>query len=304
MGGRRLAVAEPPRRTRSGAPAPWLSVQDDDGLWSFDVHGDASTDTVLVLLPALGVPTRYYAPLVTGLLDEGVAVVQADFLADRVRPLGPGRPEGFAALVERCVPAALGAAHNRFPHAAPVILGHSLGGQLGLIAAARYAPGMPVVLAASGSAWHRAFGGWRRWVYLAGSQTIATLARTIGYWPGDRLGFGGRQPTAVMRDWAGVVRSGRYSAATGTFDYDAALADYRGDVLAVTVAQDVLAPWTATAALLTKAPHARVTRRDHAASRGTAGPGAHFTWIKDEPSLASAIMAWARALDSGGRPSR
>jgi hypothetical protein len=34
------------------------------------------------------------------------------------------------------------------PRAAPVIVGHSLGGQLGLIAAARFAPELPVVLVA------------------------------------------------------------------------------------------------------------------------------------------------------------
>lgn len=38
-------------------PAGW-AVDDEDGLWSFRVYGEADADTVLVLLPALGVPAR------------------------------------------------------------------------------------------------------------------------------------------------------------------------------------------------------------------------------------------------------
>lgn len=279
-----------------GALVPWQAVDDEDGLWSFRVYGEAGADTALVLLPALGVPARYYAPLVRGWLDEHVAVVQADFLATRVRPdpAGDGR-DGFAALAEGCVPAIFGTVPGSFPRAAPVIVGHSLGGQLGLIAAARYAPDLPVVLAASGFLGHRGFPGWRRWTALAGSQAIGLASRVLGYWPGDRLGFGGRQPAAVMRDWSYTVRTGRYRAATGSFDYETALRHYRGDVLAISVDHDVLAPQTATETLLAKTPDARVTRRNYAASRGPARPGAHFTWVKDQPGLAPVIAQWARS---------
>lgn len=279
----------------AGAPVPRRVVDDEDGLWSFRVYGEAGADTVLVLLPAMGVPARYYAPLVRGWLEENVAVIQADFLADRVRPdAARERQDGYAALAERCVPAIFGTAPTSFPRAAPVIVGHSLGGQLGLIAAARFAPELPVVLAASGSTGHRSFPGWRRWAGLAGSLAIGLAGRVLGYWPGDRLGFGGLQPAAVMRDWAYTVRTGRYHAATGSFDYETALREFRGDVLAINVEQDVFAPQTATEALLEKVPNARVTRRNYAASRGTARPGAHFTWVKDEPGLAAIIAQWAR----------
>jgi uncharacterized protein (DUF302 family)/predicted alpha/beta hydrolase len=280
----------------AGAPVPWRTVDDEDGLWSFRVYGEEDADTVLVLLSALGVPARYYAPLVRGWVKENVAVVQADFLVGRVRSgaAGDGR-DGFAVLVEWCVPAIFAAVRGSLPRAAPVIVGHSLGGQLGLIAAARFTPDLPVVLAASGSVGHRGFPGWRRWTGLASSQVIRLVCRVLGYWPGDRLGFGGRQPAAVMRDWAYTVRTGRYRAATGSFDYETALREYRGDVLAISVDQDVFAPRTATKALLAKAPNARVTHRNYAASRGTARPGAHFTWVKDQPGLAGIIAQWARS---------
>jgi predicted alpha/beta hydrolase len=71
-----------------------------------------------------------------------------------------------------------------------------------------------------------------------------------------------------MRDWCYTVCTGRYRAATGSFDYETALGEYRGDVLAISVDRDVYAPRAATEALLAKAPNASVTRRAYAASRG------------------------------------
>jgi hypothetical protein len=63
---------------------------------------------------------------VRGWLNEDVAVAQADFLAGRVRPYaaGDGR-DGFASLVERCVPAIFGAVPGSFPRAARLGFGGS-----------------------------------------------------------------------------------------------------------------------------------------------------------------------------------
>jgi predicted alpha/beta hydrolase len=294
MGGRRVSVSDRPAASDA---APLTTVRDRGGLWSFELHGETSADLALVLLPAMGVPAHYYDPLVDELLAQGVAVVRADFLAERVERDRSRRPDGFAALVEECLPAIFEVLRERIPGAKPMIVGHSLGGQLGLVAAARFAPETPVVLAASGSAWHGAFGGGRRWLYLVGSAGIGVIARLLGHWPGDTLGFGGRQPQAVIRDWSRVVGTGRYVAATGTFDYDAILADYRGEVLTIDVEHDVLAPVAATDALLAKTPRARVTRHPHTPARGTAKPGAHFTWVRERAGLAFVIVTWARSLD-------
>lgn len=290
MGGRRVAVLD----QADARVAPRARIVDEGGLWSFELHGRPNADVVLVLLPAMGVPARYYDPFVEELLRCDVAVVRADFLAERVirdssRPL-----DGFAALVEGCIPVIFETLKTWEPEATPAIVGHSLGGQLGLVAAARFAPEIALVLVASGSAWHRVFGGARRWLYRGGSQAIHGIARMLGYWPGHVMGFGGRQPLALVRDWSGVVRTGHYQAATGTFDYGASLHRYRGDVLAIDVVGDVLAPLAATDALLAKAPAAHVDRHSYVGARGSAKPGAHFTWVRDRSDLASVIVSWVR----------
>ncbi|MBO0804719.1 MAG: alpha/beta fold hydrolase [Nocardiopsaceae bacterium] len=283
------------KKPRAGGPGS-RRVEDEAGLWSFRVYGEADADTALVLLPAMGVPSHYYAPLLRAWANDGMAVILADFTASQVRPgaATPGQ-DGYAALVERCFPAILGELRDGFPLASPVVVGHSLGGQLGLIAAGHYAPDMAFVLAASGSTGHYYFRGVRRWAAVPILQAIQLTTRVAGYWPGDRLGFGGRQPAALIRDWCHTVRTDRFQAATGSFDYEAALRAYRGDVLAISVERDSFAPKAATEALLAKIPNARVTRRAYTASQGTAKPGAHFTWVKDQPGLSRVIADWARS---------
>lgn len=290
MGGRRVEVLDhaPPRND------PRVRIVDEGGLWSFELHECPGADVVLVLLPAMGVPARYYDSFAEELLRCGVAVLRADFLADQVVQNSSRPLDGFASLVEGCIPAIFDVLETHEPNATPVIVGHSLGGQLGLVAAARFAPEISLVLVASGSAWHRAFGGARRWLYRGGSQAIHGVARMLGYWPGDVMGFGGRQPLALIRDWSSVVRTGQYRTTTGTFDYEATLPRYCGKILAIDVTGDVLAPPTATDALLEKAPAAHVDRYSYAAARGLAKPGAHFTWARDRSDLTSVIVSWVR----------
>jgi len=60
MGGRRVAVQDQPR----SESAPRLRVVDEGGLWSFELQGRPGADVVFVLLPAMGVPARYYDPFV------------------------------------------------------------------------------------------------------------------------------------------------------------------------------------------------------------------------------------------------
>lgn len=275
---------------------PWQTVRDEEGLWSFSVYGERDADTVIILLPAMGVPARFYAPLLREWLDGDTAVIQADFITSRLRPEpGPHKgPNGYAALVEGCVQRIFETIDGGFPEASPVLVGHSLGGQVGLIGAGRYAPEIPVVLAASGTADHKAFPARQRWEGLAGTVAIGLVSRAMGYWPGAKAGFGGNQPAALMLDWARACRTGRFGARTGSFDYEPALGNYRGEVLAITMEGDTLAPQSATEALLAKTSAARVTRRVYSPARGNARPGPHFTWVADKPGIAGLvrILPW------------
>lgn len=241
----------------------------------------------------MGVPAGYYERLAQAWRAQGVSVTQVSLSTDR--PTRASR-DGYAAFVEERIPEAHRRACETSPGSTVVTVGHSLGGQLGLISASRCFPDAPVVLVASGTADHRAFAPPRRQFYLAGSQAIGALATILGRWPGDRLGFGGSQSAATMRDWASNVRTGKYRSRGRSFDYDASLADYRGPLLAIDVTGDLLAPPTARGRLLSKTPSARVDTSTYAPTRGSARPGAHFTWARDLPGVVPEIDAWIARL--------
>lgn len=273
-------------------PEPWRTIRDDDGLWAFSLFGERDPETVIILLPAMGVPARFYAPLTNEWLDGtgGVAVVQADFVASNLRPRPKPERDGFAALVEDCIRSVLETVRDEFPAAEATIVGHSLGGQLGLVAAGRYAPEIPVTLVACGSVGYRGFTGSHRWGMLVASQVFGLASRVLGYWPGDKLGFGGRQPTALMLDWSRVARTGRYQARTASFDYESALRGYRGEILMITMDGDIYAPRSTAEALVAKTSATAVTRERYSPSRGSAKPGPHFTWVRDHPGLAGRLL--------------
>ena len=83
---------------------------------------------------ALGVPARFYRPLVPQLLGHDFSVVLAD-----CRPTaGRGDRTGYHQLAAADFPAVTAEIARRCPGQPIVLLGHSLGGQIGVSYAARH----------------------------------------------------------------------------------------------------------------------------------------------------------------------
>ncbi|MEV7569925.1 alpha/beta hydrolase family protein [Streptomyces tanashiensis] len=266
---------------------------------------------VVIVLPAMGTAARHYTPLARALHRRGATVVTTD-----LRGHGESTPAaaravrfGYRELVEHDIGAVLDAVEHAFPEAPRLLLGHSLGGQLGLVHCGLFRPRLAgVVLVASGSAWWRALGTGAdprpgaRW--LARSLLCVAVAELLGYWPGHRFGFGGRESVGVMRDWARQMRTGRYGARGTAADYEEALRGVDLPVLAVDVEGDALAPPRAVDHLCAKLPAARVQRWRYRASDAGGRPLDHFRWIRHNAGLVERIAAWAEfpaAAEAGGR---
>ncbi|WP_277955962.1 alpha/beta fold hydrolase [Agromyces atrinae] len=259
-----------------------------------DIHrqvGATAPSPTLLLLPAMGVPPAYYRPLIEQLEGNGYAVIVADF--DLQRSSRTSRQsDGYAVLIEERIWGAYRLAEESSPNRPVVLLGHSLGGQLGLVFAGRFAPDAPAILIGCGSAYFRGFAAPRRWVYLLGSQVIAALASVLGFWPGDRLGFGGRQTKRTMLDWARNVRTAQYDSLDASFDYQAALDSFRGPLAVIDLKDDVLASPQATMRLISRTRSTVGPRTTYATARGRRKPGAHFTWARDVPGIVPQIVEW------------
>lgn len=263
---------------------------------------DDPTSPVVVLVPAMGVPARYYEPLIRCLHEVGHTVISFD-----VRGQGQSSPRatrqvrfGYRELIDD-LDAVLDLLDSVYPKAPRFLIGHSLGGHLALLhAATRPTRVQGVALLASGSVWFRSFRGGQVLRTLIGSQLIAAVSTLLGYWPGHRFGFGGRQPARVMRDWARQCRTGRFELAGSSIDFEAALRALRLPVLAVSIEDDELAPVPAVDHLSGKARQSVRTRRHYTRASAGADKLGHFAWVRNGSSLSGWISEWITAHSGAG----
>ncbi|KOX06481.1 hypothetical protein ADK65_01745 [Streptomyces sp. NRRL B-1140] len=268
-------------------------------------RGDRVDAPVALVVPAMGARGAFYGPLAKRLHATGLHAAVLDLRGQGESTPRPRRGvgAGYRELAEDDLPAAVRALRTELPQAPVVLVGHSLGGQVALLAAAAVPMDgvRAVVLVASGSVWWRGFGALHGVRNLVGGQLFAVAATLLGHWPGDKLGFGGRQYPGVMRDWARQGRSGRYRLENSDIDYEAALAGLELPVLAIDVEHDVLAPPGAVQHLLGKLPAATVDRWTFTDDMAGGKRLDHFRWVRHSEALAAHIEDWTgKTLEGGG----
>ncbi len=250
-------------------------------------YPDPGTGPVALVLPAMGVPARYYRPFAVELGAAGFAVTTLDLRGNGASTPKPSRATryGYGDLVDD-VAAVREAVADRQAGRPLILIGHSLGGQAGLIDAAAAGTAVAgVVLVAVGIPYWRAYPGRRRFGILGMTQSIGAVSGVLGVWPG--WGFGGRQAGRVMTDWARTARRGGYGAGT-----DAALAAMTTPVLAVSVDGDTLVPARVvdyTVGRLGAAPVERV----HYTAADLGADADHFTWTRSSGPIVERITRFA-----------
>jgi predicted alpha/beta hydrolase len=254
-----------------------------------DLPADRTAKTI-VLLAAMGVPAKYYDTFVGTLCTLGHPVVRVRWRdEDREFPINnPGY--GYADLAEVDAPAAITWARETFGEE-PIVCGHSLGGQIATISAAKAGPTAGLVLIASGTNYWRGSGlRWALGVGIVSWLVAPVIVRIFGYWPGGRLGFGGRQTKTVIRDWARLGRTGRFEPDHASVDHEAALGEIATPVLSLTIAKDQYVSIGATEQLLRKLGRASITREHWRPEEH--GHRGHFHWVRAEHGPAEIIHRW------------
>lgn len=249
----------------------------------------------LLWLPALGVAARHYLPLAQALAAGGIAVYLHEWRGNGSSSLRPSREVdwGYRELLEQDLPASQArmadddAGHGALPW---IIGGHSLGGQLACLHAARSAPDFQHLwLVASGTPWWRSFPAPRAWLLPLAYRFLPWLAQRQGVLHGRRLGFGGTEARGLIRDWARVGLGNHYAAAGMHEDLEGQLRQVRGHARTVLMADDWLAPQGSMQALLHKLPglHASTTLLS-ADALGTRAD--HFSWMKTPQAVADSLL--------------
>ena len=266
---------------------------------------------VIVCLPAMGVSARFYRGFADALAAAtGATVDTVDLRGQGSHPerARSGASFGYREIVEQDIPACVAGWRARHPGRPVVLLGHSLGGQLALLACAqRTARADALVLVAAGTAHWRAWPAPQRVRARCTVQAIRAAAAVLPWYPGGRLGFGGDQPRRLMRDWGFNATTGRYrleGSARSTEAIEAALREVTMPLLAVEVPGDAVAPSGALDALLALVPHARATRRVVPVPHGQSPWRRHFGWARAPAPVVSEIVPWLHehVAPSGARP--
>lgn len=257
----------------------------------------------VVVVPALGTPARWYDQVAGELAAAGhrVTVVELPGQGDSPRHAVDEPATGYGKVIGDEVVTAVAAA-GRIGEQAPVLFGHSMGGQLAVLAAATGAVEVAgVALVASGTVHWRAY-PWPRslgvlgFTQLAGASTHLTAA-----YRGDLLGFGGVQPRRLLREWAAAARTGRW--VVDGQDLTDRLADVDVPVLSVTVPGDPHAPRSAADALIAPVPPHLVTRTDLPDS-AFPEPVDHLRWLRHPDEPVAVVVDWLTTLDAAELPGR
>lgn len=259
---------------------------------------------VLLTLPAMGTPAAYYEPFARELAGRRRAVVALADLrgqgASSVRAR-QGAGFGYREIVEIDLPALAAELRRRFPGHPLLLAGHSLGGQLSLLAAARRPEDFDgIALLAAGTAHAAAWRGPGYWKAAFLFGLVRTIARLTPWYPGHLVGFGGEQPRRLMRDWGLVTRTGRYAPGGSRFDYESALRALDLPILAVGIAEDPIAPPAAIAALLAKTGATRIEIATVAGVASDTPWRRHMTWARRPQTLLPPLEEWLGRRRGGG----
>lgn len=272
------------------------SLVSADGVFNRLTFYRAAQDRAVILcMPAMGVRASFYRPLAVQLALAGWHAVTADLrgVGESGARVSQGARFGYREMLEQDWPANLALVRSLFPALPVFLLGHSLGGQLNALYAARYpAQVSGLIFSASGSVHFRGWPMPSALRILAQTQLLRGITEVVGYLPGDKVGFGGIEARGVIRDWAHVALTGRYRVAGSDFDYEAALRVQRRPLLALSYRDDPFAPPGAVRRLLAKMPHAPVEHRELAPVDLGLRQIGHNGWVKQNQVLIPLLTNW------------
>ncbi len=258
-----------------------------------------NVDTVIFCWPALGVRASYYQSMGVEMARNGFHFATMDWRGNGTSNIRPSYDVdfGYKELIEDAV-ISLNELRKKFPDSRIVVLGHSLGGQIGALTMARYPKMIDALVAiASCTVYYRGFGKGGTKVKWA-ARIIPTIATIFGHFPGNILKFGGREAQQLMKDWAHNGLTNRYEPKGDDFDYETAMKESLKPFLALSLEGDDMAPFDAVENLMGKyesslqKEHRVVTSENVGIEKVN-----HFNWVKHPMFLIQTIKQWLGTLE-------
>ena len=161
----------------------------------------------VLVVPAMGVPQAFYAPLAKWLAGEGYLVLTFDY-----QGMGLSRPPehrrslrgyrvGLLDWAREYSAAMVELAQKEAPGSELSWLGHSLGGQILPFVPNRDAVARMITVASGSGYWRENSPRLRRFAGLLWYGIVPASMALFGYFPGKRLKMVGDLPKGVMEQW-------------------------------------------------------------------------------------------------------
>jgi len=248
----------------------------------------------------MGVRASYYEQFIENWQEKGFNVVSIDWRGIGHSSLRASRKNdwGYERLIQD-LKEFLDKVNKWFPNTKKVLVGHSLGGQLGCLLQARFTDSFDKMIIIASCLVH--YTGWQE---IGGTTKIKfignlfyPISRLVGHFPGPTIGFGGKESQTVMKDWCHNALTGKYELADSNFDYEAALKKMSIPLLAINIEGDNFAPVLATRKLYEKlAPSATIKHFTITKNETGIENLNHFNWAKHPVYFVEVMKNW---LESG-----
>lgn len=261
-----------------------------------DPAPDKASTPVVVFFPALGVSIKYYRELANQWAAKGLRVVLAETRGQGQSSVKNVKRSnfGYKEILTIDIPAILKNVRTMYGAAPLYLAGHSLGGQFALLYASRYHPKLAgIVLVAAGSNFHSTLSkSSSALIRHFNIGLTRVINRGLGYFPGDKLGFGGRQPKNMIEDWSFEGLNGHYRICGDSFDYNAALRSLKVNLLMLSLEGDPLVPRSSADYLARKLESASVDQSTIPASAFGRAAASHFGWAKKPEPVLERVETW------------
>ncbi len=247
---------------------------------------------VLIIFPAMGVMAGYYKNYAAALTRNGINVVTIDHRGHGQSSVRPSRKVnfGYREQIEVEYLESVLKVKEIFPDSKIVVMGHSLGGQMGVMFVSRYSHLVGgFILNASCTVHYKAWGMVQGYALLVFAFFCNTLGKVLGYYPGKKIGFGGTEGQGIISDWFHTVRTGNFSATGSEYNYNKSISDMKLPVLGLSYRGDSSAPPKALKALLGKFSNCYTEYHHivHAHKKYD-----HYSWVRHPEICSDLIVDW------------
>jgi len=244
---------------------------------------------VAIVVPAMGTTASFYQPFAEALTTRGLTVLSPELPGTGASRPRPSRKidYGYRDLVETYLPEIVNSAQQAANGAPVILIGHSLGSQIGTLAVASGTIKIDaLVTIAGGNIHYRNWDGAGTVKLLFASALFSSLTRLFGYLPGQYVGFGGPQARTLIREWSKLIR-------TGSFSHIADVSAYSGGtpMLAIGIEGDTFAPERSVSTL------AEILGGDVVMMPKTWKGNPHSSWARNPGETVNRVAEW---LDTRG----